>query len=95
MSKSIEAELYIIIFPWPDTLNFGQTNFNWEKYTKNLCNISECKNIINLFPEFLEVKKNNNDWLEYLYLHNDIHLTVEGNKIIAKKIIKIGFNHID
>jgi len=95
LSKSIEAELYIIIFPWPDTLNFGQTNFKWEKYANNLCKISKCKNVINLFPEFTEIKKNKNNWLEYLYLHNDIHLTAEGNKIAAKKILKIGFNHID
>jgi hypothetical protein len=95
LSNSINAELYIIIFPWPDTLNFGQINFNWEQYSDHLCKISKCKNVINLFPEFLEIKKNKNDWLEYLYLHNDIHLTPEANKITANKILKIGFNHID
>jgi hypothetical protein len=95
LSNLIEAELYIIIFPWPDTLNFGQTNFDWEKYANNLCKVSNCKNVINLFPAFLETKKNKNDWLQYLYLHNDIHLTTEANKITARKILQIGFNHID
>ena len=78
-------------FPWPDTLNYGQTVFNWEMYVKNLCRLSNCKKVINLFPDFINIKNNNNDWLNYLYLKNDIHLTTEGNKIVAEKILNQAF----
>ena len=30
-ARDLNSEFYIIIMPWPDTLNFGQTQFNWEK----------------------------------------------------------------
>ena len=78
--------------PWPDTLNFGQTNFNWEKYTKNLCKKSNCKNIINLFPKFEKIKKIDQNWLELIYLNNDIHLTKTGNNFVADEIRLKAFN---
>ena len=92
LSKNFDSDLYIITFPWPDTLNFGQTEFNWENYVNKLCKISECKNVINLFPEFKEIKNKKDNWLTYLYLKNDIHLTRAGNKIVANEILKTAFN---
>ena len=91
LTQDVNSELYIVTFPWPDTLNYGQTVFNWEMYVKNLCRLSNCKKVINLFPDFINIKNNNNDWLNYLYLKNDIHLTTEGNKIVAEKILNQAF----
>tara|TARA_Y100001970_G_C14240541_1_gene864652 strand:- start:2783 stop:3922 length:1140 start_codon:yes stop_codon:yes gene_type:complete len=95
LSKKINAELYMVIFPWPDTLNFGQTEFNWENYADNLCKKSNCKSVINLFPEFEKIKLTQKDWLEKIYLKNDVHLTPMGNEIVAKKILREGFGYID
>ena len=78
--------------PWPDTLNFGQTEFNWEKYTKNLCKKSKCKSHINLFPKFKKIKETNQNWLKYIYLNNDIHLTKNGNNFVANEIKIKAFN---
>ena len=91
ISKNLNSDFYIIIFPWPDTLNFGQTVFNWEKYVESLCKISSCSSVINLFPDFEEIKTKREDWLTYLYLTNDIHLTPQGNKIVGNKILEIAF----
>ena len=77
--------------PWPDTLNFGQTFFNWENFAKNLCEINKCTKLINIFPEFKKIKEHNKDWLQKIYLHNDIHLTKLGNKLLAEKIIAESF----
>ena len=85
-AKDLNSEFYIIIMPWPDTLNFGQTQFNWEKFALNLCVKSNCNKLINVFPEFRKIKKEKKNWLNYLYLPHDIHLTIEGNKIIADEI---------
>ena len=92
IADQLNSEFYIIIMPWPDTLNFGQTNFNWEKYTKNLCKKSKCKNIINLFPKFKKIKKIDQNWLESIYLNNDIHLTKTGNNFVADEIRLKAFN---
>ena len=54
-ARDLNSEFYIIIMPWPDTLNFGQTEFNWEKFAFNLYVKSNCNKLINVFPEF---KKN-------------------------------------
>ena len=92
LSKKNNFELYLITMPWPDTLNFGQTVFNWEKFNNNLCKVSKCKKLINVFPEYSEIKKNNENWLEQIYLPYDVHLTKIGNNIIAQKILKEVFS---
>ena len=89
--KNLNSEFYIIIMPWPGTLNFGQTVFNWENYAKELCVETKCTKLINLFPEFRDLKNENEEWLKIIYLHNDIHLTKKGNSIIAEKIISESF----
>ena len=50
ITKQINSSA-IIIMPWPDTLNFGQTEFNWEQFAQNLCDKSNCKKLINVFPK--------------------------------------------
>ena len=85
------SELYIIAFPWPETLLFGQDVFNWENYINKICKISNCKKVINLFPEFKAIKKERSDWKEYLYLPKDFHLTKNGNTLVADKILSEAF----
>ena len=91
LSKKIDSELYIIIYPWPDTLFFGQEVFNWESFGNELCLLSECNKLISLFPELEKVKAQNTDWLTKLFNENDLHLTSFGQEIIAKKVLKEGF----
>ena len=38
LANSINADLYIVIYPLPDTLEYGQNKFHWEKFSENLCN---------------------------------------------------------
>ena len=52
LAKSINADFYIIIYPWPDTLEYGQKIFNWEEFAGNLCETVSCTKLINLFPDF-------------------------------------------
>ena len=91
LAKLKNSEFYIIIFPWPETLNFGQSIFNWEDYIENICKISGCKKVVNLFPEFRKIKETRKDWVKYLYLSDDFHLTTLGNKIVAEMILKETF----
>ena len=88
MAESIKAELYIIIYPWPDSLEYGQSVFNWEKFSINLCLEISCKKVINFFPDFRNIKEASNDWLTKLYINGDLHITEYGHRIIAEKILK-------
>ena len=91
MAKSINAEFYLIIYPWPDALEYGQTNFKWEEFANNLCVKVTCTKLINLFPDFKHIKKTSNNWIRKLYFKNDVHLQEFGQKIVAKKILELGF----
>ncbi len=92
IASQMKADFYIIIYPWPDTIYNGQKKFNWEKYSSNLCKISNCKKLINLFPDFNNIRKNNANWLNKLFIAGDLHITPFGQKLISKKIIQEGFN---
>ena len=91
MANSINADFYIIIYPWPDTLEYGQKKFNWEEFANNLCGTVSCTKLINLFPDFRYIKESTNDWVDKLYIKQDIHLREFGHKIVAKKILKVAF----
>lgn len=91
IAKSINAEFYLIIYPWPDALEYGQTHFKWEEFASNLCDKVGCTKLINLFPDFKNVKQTSNDWIRKLYFKNDMHIKEFGQKIIAKKILELGF----
>ena len=88
IAQSIKAELYIVIYPWPDSLEYGQNKFNWEKFSYSLCKDINCTKLINFFPDFIAEKNKTNDWLTKLYIGGDLHITEYSHKIIAKKILK-------
>ena len=87
ISNDLNSEFYIVIFPWAETLEFGENKFNWQKFGKDLCEKAKCKKLINLFPEFKKIKKINQDWKNEIYFLLDIHLNKNGNQILANKII--------
>ncbi len=91
LANSLNADLYIVIYPWPDTLEYGQNKFNWEKFSENLCYDVSCTKLINFFPDFKKVKEHSDDWLTKLYIDGDLHLTEYGQKIIAKKLLSEAF----
>ena len=92
LAQSINAEFYIIIYPWPDALQYGQNNFNWEEFADNLCLDVSCTKLINLFPDFRNIKENSKNWIREIYIKDDMHLTKFGHKIVSKKILKVGFD---
>ena len=91
MAQSINAEFYIIIYPWPDALEYGQNNFNWEEFANDLCVNVSCTKLINLFPDFKDIKENSRNWISEIYIKNDMHMREFGHKIVAEKILKIAF----
>ena len=37
IAKNFSSEFYIVVYPWAETLQYGQKEFNWSNYAKNLC----------------------------------------------------------
>ena len=89
LAQKKEIEIYLIIFPWPENLIYGQAKFNWENFNYELCMTNDCSGMINLFEEFRVIMKENDNWQNQIYIKNDIHFTMFGNKLIAEKIIKV------
>ena len=88
LSKEIGSDFYILIYPWPDTLQYGQNSFNWVDYSNDMCLKVNCKKLINTFDEFNKIKDSNNEWLQDLFILEDLHFNEFGNSVIAKEILK-------
>ena len=87
--KENNAQLYLMIFPWPETLIYGQAKFNWEKFNINLCKKNNsCFKVINLFKDFDKIKNKNKNWKNLIYIDDDVHFNKFGNNLVANKIIK-------
>ena len=87
--KENQIKLSLAVYPWPQQLQYDNSNSKHVKMWKNFC-AGKCYKFINFFPLFFE-KKNNSSFLEVYrkyYYWNDIHFNAEGNRIIAEKLIK-------
>ncbi len=86
LANQINSEFYIIIFPWPETLEYGENFFSWQDFGNDLCKNSSCKKLINAFPEFEKIKRKFTYWKKEIYFLNDVHLNPNGNSILAEVI---------
>ena len=87
ISKSEDFELIIVVYPWAETLEFGQNEFSWSNYAKSLCKDNTCK-IIDAIPDFINYKKNNKNWVTNLYFSNDEHFNTKGAELLYNIIMK-------
>ena len=87
ISKQVESDFYIVIYPWAETLEFGQEKFNWSEFTKRMCIKIDCK-VIDAIPEFQLYKDQNVNWSNELYFLNDEHFNTKGAFLLSEKVIK-------
>ena len=87
ISKKINSDFYVVIYPWAETLEFGQENFNWSEFVKSICIKNQCK-VIDAIPEFQLYKNQNVNWSNELYFLNDEHFNEKGASLLFKKVIK-------
>ena len=88
LSKEINSEFYIMIFPWPETLEYGQKHFNWEKFIEDNCVKIKCTKVINLYPKFRYLKSNTSNFREKYFFADDIHPNERSNKILYNELVK-------
>ena len=89
LANENNSEVYLVIFPWPENLIYGQKIFNWENFSRNLCLKNNCTKVINLFSDFENIKKNKINWKNTIYIKDDVHFKKFGNQLVANKIIDI------
>jgi len=86
ISKKINAEFFIAVYPWAETLYYGQEYFNWVNFAKDICNKNKCKTI-DSFPIFQQYKQKNKDWSSKLYFIGDEHFNKQGAKLLANAVL--------
>jgi len=92
MAKQVNSDFYIVIYPWPETLEYGEEYFNWQEFAIKVCKLSNCNKLINSFPEFYNIKEKTPNWKKEYFILQDIHLNAKGYNLIANIIYKNIFN---
>ena len=87
IAKQNNSEFYIAIYPWSETLQFGQDKFNWSDYVRKICININCTTI-DAIPRFQEYKNNNINWSTELYFLNDEHLNEKGAYLLYKTVME-------
>lgn len=85
LSKENKIDFYLAIFPFADTIEYGQKIFNWEEFSKSLCEVNKCK-LVNSFENYINYKNKNKDWYQELFFIGDEHFTELGHSILANKL---------
>lgn len=78
--------LSIGVYPWPDQLVSDSVDSRQVQIWDNWCRESGCRRFINHFPDFF-ARRPPGSWPKELYLPDDSHLSVEGNKLVATKLL--------
>lgn len=87
ISKKHDSEFYLVIYPWAETLEFGQDIFSWSEFAKNACSNEKCI-LIDTLPTFLKYKSERKTWSTDLYFLNDEHFNKKGAKLLFEDVIK-------
>ena len=86
ISRKNNIEFYLIIYPWAETLEFGQKNFSWSNFAKEICSDKNC-NLIDTIPDFQNYKNENINWSTELYFLNDEHFNDKGANLLFNSIV--------
>ena len=87
--KKNNIKMSVAVYPWPQQIKNDFVNSKHVTMWEEFC-INKCVKFINFFPFFFEEKKKSSFLEVYkkYYYWNDIHFNAEGNKIIAKRLLK-------
>ncbi|MGB9255417.1 MAG: hypothetical protein WCC25_11340 [Candidatus Korobacteraceae bacterium] len=82
----------VVVYPWPATLIYDNLESREVRIWRDWCE-GKCKRFVTAFPEFFAVKEQcpksaPGCWYLKDYFFGDIHLSAEGNKIVADVVSK-------
>lgn len=85
LAKENNAEVYIVIYPWPAQLLTPQSIFSWENHWKSFAAKKGLK-FINCFDVFRQEMNKGIKPIAF-YIDQDIHFNKYGNELVANAII--------
>ena len=83
MAKKNNAEIYLIIFPWPENLIYGQEKFEWRILIRNY-ESNNCSELLNFFEDFRKIMDENDGWQNLIYIKMIFILQNASNLISVK-----------
>ena len=86
LSNRYDFDIHLVIYPWAETVEFGQEKFNWSKFSSKLCNHERCQ-LIDAISAFSKYKSKNKNWITDLYFPNDVHFNEKGAKLLSTIVI--------
>ena len=87
IAKKNNAEFYIIVYPWAETLFYGQKSFNWSKFANRICFTNDCITI-DTIPSFKKYTIENENWHSKLYFIGDEHFNKQGANLLANTVFQ-------
>ena len=87
IANKYSSDFYLVVYPWAETLEYGQNKFDWENFAQSLCIKGNCE-VINTIPDFIKFKNDNPDWSTQLYFPKDEHFYKRGNMLVANIVKK-------
>jgi hypothetical protein len=87
LAKKTNSRVFILAYPWPAQLKY-RDKFSWSNFLNSLCQSASCDGVIDTIPTFRELASCNLDWYRRYYVSGDIHLNLDGNKVLADALLK-------
>jgi len=87
LAKKNNIDFYLVIYPWPQTIIYGQKFFNWENYALEICINIGCKKLINTFQKFSDLFSADNSSISKFYFNKEFHFNENGNKTLINEIL--------
>jgi hypothetical protein len=84
MARQNGGELWLVIYPWPSLLAYGENVFDWEQFGKELCIEITCKGFVNTLPSF----RGDANWYAKYFVPGDLHFNDRGNQLIADALLE-------
>jgi len=89
--KPYNAKFYIVIHPWRETIEYGQSEFNWELFANEICILTKCSKLISAFDDVRDLKEKNSLWKTEIYFKKDLHFNKKGNDLYSNRIFLEAF----
>ena len=86
LANKVNSKLYLVVYPWAETIRYGQSEFSWSNFAKTLCKKNVCTTI-DAIPEFIKYQKLNKYWSSQLYFTGDEHFNKGGAEFLANVVI--------
>jgi lysophospholipase L1-like esterase len=87
LAKRNNAKFYLTVYPWAETLFYGQKSYNWSNFANQICDINDCITI-DAIPLFQKYALQNENWHSKLYFIGDEHFNKQGAKLLANTVLQ-------